>query len=335
MLHHLQKTVPQAGWDYTALSAAADAGHPEVIHWLRSFNPPIPWDTRSLAKALPYMTFDEVQELCNQEPGLFSSKLCAAVAHGNLGGRGENLAALKMLRRLHPPCPWDGSVCRAAVKKVDLAMHQWARSQGPPCPWEPAHAEANPHRLVALGELALLQQFWPEGKRGKVSWSWGTLYRHALRAAMCGQLSTLQWLLARWRWQHQVPATKFIAEVPLARFCMIAAENDHLEVVEWLLAQGCRFTWSIDGSPVEGRCLLALARGGCPLPLGLQKRAQDLIWAKCAIQGLVRWASKLPASMGMETLGGWGVHGGNALLMQLTRLPLDIVDRIGALAIAA
>ncbi len=333
MLCHLRDTVPHSSWDSMSLSAAAEAGHVEVITWLRSLNPPVLWDVRSLARALPYMSIESVQALRNQAPGLFSAKLCAAVAHGNLGARGENLAVLKMLRRLQPPCPWDGSVCRAAVKKHDVAMHAWARSLDPPCPWDPAHAEKNPQRVVTLGETALLQQLWPEGQRGSQNWSWGTLYRRSRRAAMYGQLGTLQWLLTRWRLQHNITEESLSAELPLGRFCMMAAENDQLEVVAWLLAQRCKFTWSIEGSPVQGRCLLALAEGSCPLPPSLQMRLRDLVRAKCTIQGLVRWAASLPAGMCVERLEALAGHGGNALLLQMTRLPIDLVDSIAALAI--
>ena len=362
MLHLLEDTVAISSWDHTSLSAAASEGHPEVVRWLRSLTPPTPWDTTSLAKALPYMDFDEVQQLCNQEPGLFSPKLCAAVACGNLGGRGSNLAVLKLLRKLQPPCPWDGVACRAAVKKGDIPMHLWARNQVPPCPWDPAHAEAHFLRLMTLGETALLEQFWPQGSRGSTSWSWQTMSTRASRAAMYGQLQTLQWLLARWGRLHYVPEGQLITEAlrggPCTNecwgrkhLCITAAENDHTEVVEWLLAQGCRFAWSSENLGVlensstnaSGRCLLALARCGCQLPPGLRARAQDYVWARCTVQGLARWASNVitRSSAGLpdaqknldgeaEGLDG---RGWNGLLMQLTRLPLDIVDKIAAQAI--
>ena len=105
MLRLLQATVSASSWDHASLPAAATAGHPEVILWLRSLIPPAPRDTVSLAKALPYLDFDELQKLCNQEPDLFSPKLCAAIAYHNLGGRASNLARAEAAAEAAAPLP--------------------------------------------------------------------------------------------------------------------------------------------------------------------------------------------------------------------------------------
>ena len=49
--------------------------------------------------------------------------------------RGGRLEALKFLRGLDPPCPWDGWICRGAAKGGHLEALKWLRAQEPPCPW--------------------------------------------------------------------------------------------------------------------------------------------------------------------------------------------------------
>ena len=58
--------------------------------------------------------------------------------------RGGHLKALKYLRGLDPPCPWDegtcareawGGTCSWAAQKGHLEVLKFARGQDPPCPW--------------------------------------------------------------------------------------------------------------------------------------------------------------------------------------------------------
>ena len=49
--------------------------------------------------------------------------------------RGGHLEALKFLRGLDPPCPWDEETCLLAAKGGHLEVLKWAFSQDPPCPW--------------------------------------------------------------------------------------------------------------------------------------------------------------------------------------------------------
>ena len=53
-----------------------------------------------------------------------------------MGGSGKaSLEALKFLRGLDPPCPWDEETCGWAAGYGHLEVLMWARGQDPPCPW--------------------------------------------------------------------------------------------------------------------------------------------------------------------------------------------------------
>eukprot|EP00215_Chloropicon_roscoffensis_P000559 CAMPEP_0198462312 /NCGR_PEP_ID=MMETSP1456-20131121/835_1 /TAXON_ID=1461544 ORGANISM="Unidentified sp., Strain RCC1871" /NCGR_SAMPLE_ID=MMETSP1456 /ASSEMBLY_ACC=CAM_ASM_001119 /LENGTH=70 /DNA_ID=CAMNT_0044187495 /DNA_START=81 /DNA_END=290 /DNA_ORIENTATION=- len=51
--------------------------------------------------------------------------------HG--AARGGHLEALKHLRGLDPPCPWDIDTCKWAARGGQLEVLKWARSEDPPC----------------------------------------------------------------------------------------------------------------------------------------------------------------------------------------------------------
>ena len=45
------------------------------------------------------------------------------------------LEALKFLRGLNPPCPWERFACEEAAEEGHLEVLKWLRDQDPPCPW--------------------------------------------------------------------------------------------------------------------------------------------------------------------------------------------------------
>ena len=60
----------------------------------------------------------------------FDREVCNGAA---IGG---HLEALKFLRGLDPPCPWDDEwICSIAAQGGHLDVLKWARDQDPPCPW--------------------------------------------------------------------------------------------------------------------------------------------------------------------------------------------------------
>ena len=50
--------------------------------------------------------------------------------------QGGQLEALKFLRGLDPPCPWNEDTCAAAAEGGHLDVLKFARGQDPPCPWD-------------------------------------------------------------------------------------------------------------------------------------------------------------------------------------------------------
>ncbi|WZN65487.1 hypothetical protein HKI87_12g70460 [Chloropicon roscoffensis] len=59
----------------------------------------------------------------------FDEMACSGAAEGG------HLEALKFLRGLDPPCPWDWRTSEDAAGGGHLDVLKWARSQDPPCPW--------------------------------------------------------------------------------------------------------------------------------------------------------------------------------------------------------
>lgn len=79
---------------------AANNGLIEILQWLRSQDPPCPWDNLS----------------CN-----------VAAMNGDL-------KTLKWLRSQDPPCPWNERVYSDAFFNKHVETIKWMRSQNPPCP---------------------------------------------------------------------------------------------------------------------------------------------------------------------------------------------------------
>jgi hypothetical protein len=76
------------------MEAAAEKGHLETVQWLRSLNPPCPWDER----------------VCR-----------AAASSGRLG-------MLQWLRQQQPPCPWDvAAVAAAAAAYGHVNILEWLK----------------------------------------------------------------------------------------------------------------------------------------------------------------------------------------------------------------
>jgi hypothetical protein len=79
---------------------AAETGNLNILIFLRSLNPPCPWNSETCTKAV-----------CQ-----------------------KRLDILIWLRSQNPPCPWDENTCYKAAKKGYLSIYFWLRSQNPPCP---------------------------------------------------------------------------------------------------------------------------------------------------------------------------------------------------------
>ena len=99
--------------------------------------------------------------------------------------RGGHLEALKYLRGLDPPCPWDESTCDYAAREGHLEVLKWLRSQDPPCPWDWGTYD----KAAWNGHLEILK--WVRSQDPPCPWS-----RSACRltASIYGHDHIVQWI---------------------------------------------------------------------------------------------------------------------------------------------
>jgi len=156
-----------------------------------------------------------------------------AVAASAAGG--GHLKLLKWLRRpdkKEGQCPWDEWTCAYAAKGGHLEVLKWLRQPDKPegqCPWDTRacwYAAEAGHRDV-LPWLRL-----PDKPEGQCPWD---VYTCAF-AAKGGQLEALRWLRRPGKKEGQCPWDE--------RTCADAAEKGHVEVLQWLRLPG----------KVEGQC---------------------------------------------------------------------------------
>ncbi|WZN65589.1 putative ankyrin repeat protein [Chloropicon roscoffensis] len=88
-------------FDRKACEGAARGGCLKALKFLRSQDPPCPWNAET----------------------------CGWAADGG------HLEVLKWLRAQNPPCPWNWEACWRAAEEGHLEVLKWLRSQDPPCPW--------------------------------------------------------------------------------------------------------------------------------------------------------------------------------------------------------
>ena len=85
------------------------------LRWLRSPNPPCPWDEMVIDIAA-----------------------------------GRDIDTLQWLRAQDPPCPWGPTTCAAATRAGNMESLTWLRAQDPPCPWDEACFTACPPSMEIL-----------------------------------------------------------------------------------------------------------------------------------------------------------------------------------------
>eukprot|EP00611_Tribonema_gayanum_P011141 TRINITY_DN2129_c0_g2_i1.p1 TRINITY_DN2129_c0_g2~~TRINITY_DN2129_c0_g2_i1.p1 ORF type:complete len:572 (-),score=80.44 TRINITY_DN2129_c0_g2_i1:74-1753(-) len=226
---------------------AASGGHLEVLQWLRSVG--CNWDTWT----------------------------CAAAAEGG---------HLRVLQYVHDNgCPWDAQTCSAAARGGHLDVLRYARQQG--CPWE---AEEISELAAKGGHLAVLRWAIDSGcawqqkvceiaaRRGDVDMlNWAVANgapadyaRISLAARESAQAATARWLHSRQgdvlpllvyasaagrvgpiKWAH----TSGVLGRRAGLIAQMAAENDRLEVLAYMLAAG------ILEDPAESQAPMLCAQG--------------------------------------------------------------------------
>ena len=138
-------------------------------------------------------------------------------------GKGGHWKALKFLRGLDPPCPWDVRTCLGAASGGHLDALKWLRSQDPPCPWN----ERTCSRAAGRGHLEVLQ--WARDQDPPCPWNETTCYE----AAKGGHLEVLKWARSQ---DPPCPWNEWT--------CSWAAEEGRLEVLKWLRSQDPPCPWN-------------------------------------------------------------------------------------------
>ena len=148
----------------------------------------------------------------------FTKAACEGAAMGGC------LEALKFLRGLDPPCPWDEETCDWAAQGGHLDVLKWLRSQDPPCPWDEEMICGGP---AGVGHLDVLK--WLRSQDPPCPWDEWT----CTCAAFGGNLDVLKWLRSQ---DPPCPWDKVT--------CSEAAKGGHLEVLKWLRDQDPPCPWS-------------------------------------------------------------------------------------------
>ncbi|WZN63633.1 putative ankyrin repeat protein [Chloropicon roscoffensis] len=127
---------------------------------------------------------------------------------------GGHLEALKFLRGLDPPCPWDKETCSWAAWGGHLEVLKWARGQDPPCPWD----EWTCAKAAKGGHLEVLK--WARAQEPPCPWYIDT----CVDAAKGGHLDVLKWA------RSQDPPCTWIRVECISE----AMRHGHLHIVTWI-----------------------------------------------------------------------------------------------------
>ena len=158
MLQWLRSQDPPCPWEKNTCFAAAMGGHLTVLQWLRSQDPPCPWD--------PF------------------ESLCAHFNTARVGRKGGlNLTLIQWVLSEEPLCTLDTFFCSVAAALGQLEVLQWLRSQD--CPW---NRQVVCNLAAAKGHLSVLQ--WvTSSHRGR----WDK--KHCLSLAHTqGHASVVEWI---------------------------------------------------------------------------------------------------------------------------------------------
>eukprot|EP00775_Hariotina_reticulata_P010754 gene10754-10910_t len=170
--------------DAGVCAEAAAAGHLEVLVWLRSQQPPVPWDPRTCILAAAAAGHVHVLNfLQDTAPADCWDDQVATVA-----ARMSRLPVLRWLRGMRPtPCAWSERTCAEAAAAGRLDVLQYLRDQqsGSVCPWD----ERTTTGAAKAGHLDVLmwtQQAQPPCQLNLAACLEAAKYRHP---------DILQWLL--------------------------------------------------------------------------------------------------------------------------------------------
>ena len=206
------KRVEGAVYEGDLVNYAAFQGSVEILRWLMEEKGCEPNGGTGWLAAMGGSV--EILEYLKGEEYEFREDACRGAA------RGGHLKALKYLRGLDPPCPWDMLTCSSAAWGGNLDVLKWLRSQDPPCPWDEETCAGAARR----GHLEVLK--WARDQDPPCPWDASA----CSAAALGGHLDVVKFL-------RQDPPCPWNG-----RTCSSAAKGGRLEILVWLRNHGC--PWS-------------------------------------------------------------------------------------------
>ena len=204
------KRVEGAVYEGDLVNYAAFQGSVEILRWLMEekgweLNRDTDWWGGSGGSV-------EILEYLEGRGYKFTRAACGGAA------KGGRLEALKFLRGLDPPCPWDDEwICTWSAQGGHLDVLKFLRAQDPPCPWHESacsYAAKGGH----LEALKFLRSQDPPCPWDEETCAW---------AARGGHLEVLKFA------RGQDPPCPWIRSD-----CRAAAlESDHQHVIDWINQQ--------------------------------------------------------------------------------------------------
>lgn len=296
---------------------AAQHGHLLVVQWLRELDRDAPWPDGLCRAAAGSGNLSLISWLFSQDVPCRLNCVCTLAA-----ATSGSLEMLQWLRAQQPPCAWHNCCTSAAAGQGNLPMLRWMRSQDQPAPWNSDMGVA----AARSGSIPLLHWLQAQGAPCPI-------YNQCVSVAvMKGHLPMLQHL-------HSLGCTLD------GTLYLRAAASSSGHILQWLQRQAVPVPielplnfkdWGGWELRFQGSMVMFLADIGFPLPAPLTRQLARTRKAFCTFHGLVRWTRAAVADPSK------GIHraftrvsastNGKHLLIRLSMLPQDLLNRIATLA---
>jgi hypothetical protein len=197
-------------WDVLTCQTAAKYGQLHILQWLRSLDPPCPWNKDTFKTALLGKHNEISDWLQTVEPScpFDSTTLDLAVVKGDM-------KLVQWLRSQTPSCPYSYNTCRIAIYYKHLDILQWLIAHNATFDWSKTHYYAS----IALLNNDLNTMKWLQAMAPLCSWD--KIDKACENAIEQGNLEMLQWLMSQ--------------NCVLTKDCfLLAVVNGHIGILQWL-----------------------------------------------------------------------------------------------------
>ena len=356
-----QATTPS--WSPNTCAAAAYGGHLPMLKLLRSQG--CPWDAKACRYACKASNLTVLAWLRQQRPPCPWTSACYVECSkaARLRDPGAPERMVDWMRTQKPPCPWTPECCMHACKPGSglVSLLHWLAADSP-FTWSREHCQAavNMQAKPMMEELLGQQQLQSDPVKanriraiqkmlsrayeqyGK-SWEGDLDYLNPailampeLRAA-AGERG--QWAMLRWLLDQPCQGPGFAQAAFNA-----AVQNDQPEVIQYILSRSrpgvLTFPECLDPQACSARCLLILAKAGCPMRQRYPHRIEELVSAWHVFVNVVKSAQAAsprhlhpgghaPRRMLRKHLSS---ATGDELLSFLAELPSEVSGKIADMA---